>query len=113
MFDENKKENDIQMDLYCKVDLEEKNIETKQENKQNEETTEKNYFGLLFFIIISCVLNGVLHPITLCWCIPMSLYVFVKVVNKKRIGGFGKCLSWVLISPIVGIFLSSYNEGKN
>ena len=78
--------------------------ETKNENSVN------NYIAIKCFIVLSCILNAILTPITLIWCVPMGIYIFSKVMSKKKIGGVAKFFSYVLISPIVGILLGFYKE---
>ena len=92
------------------VDLDNKNESSEQMEASNKDESQKNsYVGLNVFIVISCVLNC-FNPICLCWCIPMSIYVLYKVAKRERINGFVKFLSWILISPMVGIMLLNYNE---
>lgn len=85
-----------------------KNTEVVLENK--EDPPVKEYSALQIVLIISWIFSACLTPITLIWTIPMSIYVFIQVSSRKKIGGFVKFLSWILISPLVGILLCGYNE---
>ena len=82
-------------------------------NNQTESTTNKeikDYPGIKISIIVSCFLGIILEPITACWSIPMSIYIWYKVQMKRKIGFWGKLFSWVLISPLCGMLVQGYNE---
>ncbi len=70
----------------------------------------KTYFAIKLFIIISCLISGIINPISLCWTIPISIYVFYKIAENKKINIITRVLTWVLISPIVGGMLIGYKE---
>lgn len=70
----------------------------------------KKNLWLNIFMIISCVLNMIINPIALCWCIPMSIYVYYKIENNQQIKMFFKILSCFLVSPLVGFYLIGNKE---
>lgn len=75
-----------------------------------EEKKPETYFLVKVFIVLSCVLGVFLKPITLCWTLPMSIYLFHKIAGEKKISKVTRILSWILISPIVGGLLIKYKE---
>ncbi len=78
------------------------------ELKHYDKNKPKTYFLIKFFIVVSCVLGLFLKPITLCWTIPMAIYVIYKIEANKKIGKTCRLLAWLLISPVVGGLLIKY-----
>ena len=76
-------------------------------NKENKPI--KNYTGAKVFMVLSCVLTIFYYCIPLIWVLPMTIVAFVKIRKRKKMSGFFKFATFILISPIVGIMLSRYN----
>ena len=105
----------VQPENFCAVDdlcsQEEITIEEQSVEEEKEQEAEKSYIGTMLFVIISVIANAFLKPITLIWCVPMSIYILMRIGSNMKIGGWSKFFSWLLISPIVGMLLINY-QGK-
>lgn len=66
--------------------------------------------AIKIFMIIGCVFEAFYFLIPLCWCIPMTLYLFNKRKSGEPVGvGFKVCVL-LFVNLIAGILLLCRNE---
>lgn len=93
----------------CTVDEEGRMTERSKDNsgkkiiiqypKENEITVWAKVFMVLGTIVNAFVI------IPLLWCLPMTIYFFVKVKNREVLGVGFKICSLIFVSPIAGILM--------